>query len=276
MKKIIIVLIAFVIAFSVIGGVACNKQKNEEDGNQYTYSQFGEFSYKGKTLTDYAVKTITAQEAKRIITKVMPKKSSRAYAETEPRKLNISLTSLNSNTTTYKTPDEVVNSVLKNYAGCNVTTKYYIDGTDKMQEKSDNLTGLDFKTVLSQNLFTPFNQLVAKNVIVFDDLIDYMERQNDAFALSDEGLVAPFKNIFSYHEDANGNLIIQIRDYAEIASSVGGGIGASYRQDTEIIYDGEGKMTMWQTSLGLYSSTPQGTMKEGYILEMAVEWVEKV
>lgn len=276
MKKVLIVAVTFILAFSAIGMVACNSQKDEENSVQYTYSQFGEFSYKGKTLTDYAVKTITAQEAKNIISKAKPTNSLQAYAENSPQKLNISLMSLSSNTENYTTPDDVVNDVLKNYAGCNVTTKYYIDGSDQMQTKSDKLIGLDFKSVLSQNLFTPFNQLVAKNIIVFDDLIDYMEQQNQAFALSDEGLVAPFKNIFSYHEDANGNLIIQIRDYAEIASSVGGGIGASYRQDTEIIYDGEGKMTMWQTSLGLCSSTPQGTIKEGYILEMAVEWIEKV
>lgn len=34
-------------------------------------------------------------------------------------------------------------------------------------------------------------------IIVFDDLIDYMEKQNASFELSNEGLVAPFKSIFS-------------------------------------------------------------------------------
>ena len=71
-------------------------------------------------------------------------------------------------------------------------------------------------------------------------------------------------------------MIIQSRDFAEIASSVGGGVGCSYRQDTEIVYDAEGKMVLWQTSLGISSSAPQGTMRQGYILEMSVEWIEKV
>lgn len=70
-------------------------------------------------------------------------------------------------------------------------------------------------------------------------------------------------------------MIIQIRDYAKIASNFGEEIAVSYREDSEIIYEGEGKMTMWQTSLGLCSSTPQGAIKDGYILEMAVEWIEK-
>ena len=74
--------------------------------------------------------------------------------------------SLNSNTANYETPEEVVNDVLRNYAGCNIVTKYYTDGLDQMQTKSDKLTGLDFRRVLSQNLFTPFNQLGAKNYCV--------------------------------------------------------------------------------------------------------------
>ena len=103
-----------------------------------------------------------------------------------------------------------------------------------------------------------------------------MEEENIRFQNSDVGLIAPFKTIFSYHTGEEGNLIIQSRDFAEIASSVGGGVGCSYRQDTEIVYDMEGKMVLWQTSLGISTSAPQGTMRQGYILEMHVEWIEKI
>ena len=42
-----------------------NKQKEE---NQVVLnSQFGEFGYNGSTLTDYAIKTITANEAKELL-----------------------------------------------------------------------------------------------------------------------------------------------------------------------------------------------------------------
>ena len=85
----------------------------------------------------------------------------------------------------------------------------------------------------------------------------------------------PLRRFFSYHTGEDGNLIIQSRDFAEIASSVGGGVGCSYRQDTEIVYDIEGKMVLWQTSLSTSTSTPQGTMRQGCILEMHVEWIEK-
>lgn len=267
MKKFLIVLIAFVIAFSAIGLTAC-KNKEELKNENGKYSQFGEFSYKGKTLIDYAVKTISASEAKQILAAGRAEKNNVAVG----LNANVALVASADNAPTA----DIVNDILKNYAGCDITTKYYVDNKDDLQIKIDKLTGVDFKHVLEENRFTPFSQLVAKNVIVYDGLIDYMEEANAEFAASERGLVAPFKSVFSYHEDANGNLIIQIRDYAEIASSVGGGIGASYRQDTEIIYDSEGKMITWQTSLGLYSSTPQGTIKEGYILEMSVDWIEKV
>lgn len=276
MKKLLLIILSVIICFASVGLVACDNRADDTTSN--ASSQFGEFSYKGKTLKEYAVNTITAEQAKEILSSV---DSINTFKVAEQKALSVttfgvSTMSLNTERENCYPSDKVVNSILQNFAGCNVTTQYYIEDSDNVQLKTDKLTGIDFKSVLQQNHFTPFNQLVAKNIIVYDGLIDYMEEQNKKFASSDMGLVAPFKTIFSYHTDVDGNLIIQIRDYAEIASSVGGGIGCSYRQDTEIVYDESGKMVVWQTSLGISSSTPQGTMREGYILEMSVEWIEKV
>ena len=275
MKKLLLIILSVIICFASVGLVACDKNTSNVGSES---SQFGEFSYKGKMLKEYAVNTITAEQAKEMLAK---SDGISAFKVAGQKTLSVttfgvSTMSLNTERENCYPSDEVVNSILQNFAGCNVTTQYYIEDSDNVQLKTDKLTGIDFKSVLQQNHFTPFNQLVAKNIIVYDGLIDYMEEQNKEFAMSDMGLVAPFKTIFSYHTDADGNLIIQIRDYAEIASSVGGGIGCSYRQDTEIVYDESGKMVVWQTSLGISSSTPQGTMREGYILEMSVEWIEKV
>lgn len=273
MKKIVYLVLCLALCFAAVNVSACGNN----NGKGF-FSQFGEFSYKGKMLNDYAVNTISADQAKKIIS--VRNSGYSKYSATESESVaelyGVSCMSLNADRKTCTPPDSMINNILRDYAGCSVTTKYYIDSSEEVQSKTDSVTGLDFKSVLQDNRFTPFNQLVAKNVIVFTELIDYMEEENKAFATSDAGVVAPFKNIFSYHTDAEGNLIIQIRDYAEIASSVGGGIGCSYRQDTEILYDAGGKMIMWQTSLGLASSTPQGTIKEGYILEMNVEWIEKI
>ena len=130
--------------------------------------------------------------------------------------------------------------------------------------------------MLTTNQHVPFSQLIAKYILAFPTLIDSMETRNEEYRNSEESLVAPFTNIFSYHTNAKGELVIHTRDFAEIPSSVGGGIGCSYRQDTEILYDADNKMQKWQTSLGLYSATPHGTMKQGYILEVEFNWIQKV
>ena len=232
---------------------------------------FGQFGYKGRMLPEYAVRTITANEAKRLIASVGTATASVKIAA------KVALTSVGSeHTYEVSAPsEELVNRTLQQYSECIITTKYYVEGKDQVQTKEDRLLGTDLKYMLTINQFVPFSQLVAKNILVFDELIESMEEQNRLFERSQAALIAPFRSIFSYHTDDAGNLVIQTRDFAEIPSSVGGGIGCSYRQDTEIVYDDEGKMTLWQTSLGLYSSSPQGTMQDGYILEMEVKWIEK-
>lgn len=232
---------------------------------------FGQFGYKGRMLPEYAVRAITATEAKRLIAGDTPMTASVKIAA----KTVLASVGASYDIDDCTPPEALVNRVLQEYSECILTTKYYVEGSDQIQTKEDRLLGTDLKYMLSINQFVPFSQLVAKNILVYDDLIESMEEQNRLFERSEAALIAPFRAIFSYHTDDSGNLVIQTRDFAEIPSSVGGGIGCSYRQDTEIVYDVEGKMTLWQTSLGLYSSSPQGTMQDGYILEMSVEWVEK-
>jgi hypothetical protein len=260
MKKIKVICLLLVLALAT-SLCACNKQKEE---NQVVLnSQFGEFGYNGSTLTDYAIKTISANEAKELLPLSNNDESSEEGSALDKFEKGV-------------LPSKVIREILTAYAGCYVTTEYYLDSFESVQTKTDKLVGTDFKNFLIENQFVPFNQLVAKIIVAYDELIDYMEEENKRFQTTEQGLVAPFKTIFSYHVNEEGNLIIQSRDFAEIASSVGGGVGCSYRQDTEIVYDAEGKMVLWQTSLGISTSAPQGTMRQGYILEMKVDWIEKV
>ena len=237
----------------------CFGKDNNNGGNNLV--QFGEFGYNGHYLTSFATATISSTDAKQILSLNMP--------TIQPASAKATSSSPLPNSTQ-------VNYILANYSGCEILTKYYEDGSDIQTQKVDALQGTDFRSMIETNQHTPFSQLVAKYILCFPELIDAMEANNAEFSNSSEALVAPFSNIFSYHKNNKGELVIQTRDFSEIPSSVGGGIGCSYRQDTEILYDADNKIQKWQTSLGLYSATPQGAMKQGYILEIEFHWIKKV
>ena len=269
--KIIISLILSVLLCFCVGCI-----EMPEDPEAFVPVKFGYFSYNGKSLTAYAHKEITAQQAKNIVQNKQ-KAVVQSVKEKGETRNDLVLLSINpADVSKTPAPSKVlVDETLDKYASLNVTTKYYVSGDVNQQSKTDFLQGTDLKSILEANQFIPFSQLVAKGVLIFDELIDYMEEQNEIFKNSEISKIAPFKTIFSYHTDYSGNIVIQTRDFAEIPSSVGGGIGCSYRQDTELVYDKECKLTKWQTSLGVYSATPTGTLMQGYILEVELDWVEK-
>lgn len=260
MKKLIIMIVSIVLCLTcVVSLSSCG-----EDGDR----QFGVFSYNGIYLSEYAVNAITSKQAKQIIADNSPNYGANSFSVSE-FKMSQTLDS------TVSPSENLLNNIRRRYSGCVITTEYYSPDSEDKLSKVDHVEGVDFSGILSENKFVPFNQLVAKNILIYPELIDYMEQQNRDFNNSYLAITAPFNNIFSYHTASTGNLVIQSRDFVEIASSVGGGIGSTYRQDTETIYDAEGKISLWQTSLGLSLATPMGTTKEGYILEIHFEWVKK-
>ena len=267
MKRIITLLLAIVLIFTCLMTSGCKKK----------HKQFGMFSYNGNWLTSFAIKEISFESAKDIVHKGT---QATMYQQNKtPSLLSTGITNLNVNSTDpFDLPlpsEDYVNAILTKYASITIITKYYVTGEKKQQEKTDFLQGTDLKNLLRRNEFTPFAQLVTKGIIVFDELIVFMDGENTEFKNSKENTTAPFNNIFTYHTDEKGNIVIQTHDFAEIPSSVGGGVGCSYLQDTEQLYDSENKLVKWQTSLGVYTATPNGTLEQGYILEVEFIWNEK-
>ena len=251
----------------------------------FSDNTFGEFGYNGVYLQAFAVKEISAEEAKTVLSNYGTGLSLAANSAINNPEL--AAKSIDSKAVSGLTDDDIysivdenevaakVQSILNSYSGCEITTYYYVENESDKQSKTDILQGTDFKNMLESNEFTSFSQLIAKYLIAYPTLIDYMEEKNKQFKESGQSNIAPFNNIFTYHNDADGNLVIQTSDYAEIAASVGGGIGCNFRQDAEILYDSEFKISKWHTSLGIWSATPQGTMKQGYILEVEFNWIPK-
>ena len=280
-RKVMIICMAILMLITTCIVSGCNNNNNLSTNIIASHVKFGEFGYNGRYLTSYATKAITSQKAKEIATIDKTKTQSTVNSnDTIDNKsedtIYLSVNELASSVSTSTIPSEYTNRILNKYSGCQIKTIYCVEGTIEEQSKTDMLYGVDFKSVIESNEFVPFSQLVAKYIIAYPELIDDMEQANTDFKNSEASIVAPFLNIFSYHTNETGNLIVQTRDFTQIASSIGGGIGSCYRQDTEILYDAEGKMSKWQTSLGLYSATPNGTMKQGYILEVEILWIQKV
>jgi hypothetical protein len=277
MKKKVMALVAVSVAILQCGCLfsGCFKKTNEapEETEVETFGTFGEFGYHGLYLTNYATKDISATAAKKIISTNTSHNLASAYATT---------TSYTSAGVTPSPSSSLVTYILSDYEMVTVTTKYYdesyVDDSSgeiqygKVITRTDELKGTNLKNILQENTYVPYSQLVAKNILIFDELIDFMEEENKNFQQSEDSATYPFKTIFSYHTNSTGNVILQTRDYVEIASSVGGGIGCSYRQDTEMVYDAQNKLVKWQTSLGVYSTAPYGVTKQGYMLEIDFNW----
>ena len=214
---------------------------------------FGQFGYNGIFLEEYATKQITINEAKQLV-------------------------KLPSNPTNVKRGlpnDDSVNKVLSNYASLTTTVKYYVSDQEEQQVRSDLYQGTDFKYLLETNHYEPFGQMNVRYVFVDQELLDETEEENIKFKESSQYLISPYNEPYTYHTNDENKLILQTHHFAELPASTGGGIGSTFRQDCELIFDEEGKITYWQSSLGLYTSTPTGTVKQGYIFEVNFEWTSK-
>ncbi|MGN0804171.1 MAG: hypothetical protein ACI4MS_02190 [Candidatus Coproplasma sp.] len=244
---------------------ACLLTGCSKDSSPSNQNIFGEFGYKGRYLYSFATQSILAKRAKEIISNNFSINTS-AKSTSSPLSAEIEYT-----------PDEqTVQYILDTYSACTIVTKYYVENTDQQQTKTDYCVGADFNNLVKANEYAPFSQLVAKYLISSPEMIDVMEALNNEFKSSGESEVAPFSEKFSYYTNGRGGLVIQARDFSQIPASEGGGISASYRQDTEIMFDNQNKIQKWQTSLGLYCASPQGTIKQGYILEMEFAWELRV
>lgn len=258
---------------------------------------FGEFAYGVHTLTEIAKNTITASEARQIVGDNQAKlvveaesgvitsadettdDDSEVTAPAEDEKdesaegddVNVNLPVVDDGMVEIKPCEEMINVLKNKFGGVNVKTKYYVEGSDVQQVKTDEIKGDDFLAFVNENKFSPFNQLTARYLYAYEELIDFMSEENKKFDSSS----APFNAPFTYHVDSNGNFIIQTHYFTGIASSVSGGISCYYQQDTEILYDAQNKISRWQSSLGVILSTPNGSVHQGYILEMEFDWVEK-
>lgn len=248
--------ITLTIALLLIIGSLCSCSLFEKVADK-----FGDFDYNGKYLTEYAQKIITSEDAKDLVEIHDLSDASVDYvAQSGFGGVE---------------PCDTVLAILTKYSSVIATTTYYISNNTQEQTRVDMYQGTEFLDILTKNSYEPFGQMIVKYIFVDDNIIDHMNRENENFKSDTNNLIAPFSSPYTFHLDENGRLIAQSHSFTELPASVNGGIGSTFRQDSEYIFDEEGKITNWQSSLGLYTSTPTGTIRQGYIFSVSFEWVEK-
>lgn len=240
-----------------IAGLLLNTIAMSACGSEPAIKWFGDFSYNGIFLTEYATKNIVVDEAKDLV-EITPANPSNRMVKSSN-----------------KADNGCVEAVLTKYASVVATVKYYVSEEEQQQVRKDIFQGTDFKSLLDTNHYEPFGQMSVKYLFVDDTLLDDMEKQNEDFKNSNLHIISPFNDLYTYHTNEENKLILQIHHFAELPASSAGGIGSAFRQDCELIFDEEGKIMFWQSSLGLYTSTPTGTVREGFIFEVEFEWINK-
>ena len=211
--------------------------------------RFGEFGYQGKYLTSFGKEKITSQEA-RLLLPSLPRQIKPRFA--------------------VKPHGETVDGVLSRFASVHAEVFYYLEGQEEQQVWTGLVQGTDFRYILQQNVYCVFGQMTIDYLLMDAPILDEMDQANAEF--SSLSSPVPFKEPYTYHRSATGNLVVQTHRFSELSSSEGGGIGSTFRQDCETLYDAEGKMSKWQSSLGLFISTPTGTTRQGYIFEASFSW----
>ena len=225
--------------------------------------KFGLFDNDGEVLVENAQDPITAEEAKKLISE---------NAEESGQHVNGSLKSeLGMSLPT----DTLVTDFTKKYSSCTVTTTYY--GEDGESTQSKFFQSAELKEMLQKNEFSPFSQFLIKYAVIFPDVIADMEAQNEAFRQSAEYDLAPVQELFSFYTNRDGNLVIQIKsfEYLELSDGIAGGADSVYRQDIEIVYDENNKISFWQSSMGITIAMPDGEVKQGCVMKAEFAWEEK-
>ena len=209
--------------------------------------RFGEFGHDGTFLVCFGVDRITLAEARSLL----PSSQAPSFRAYSPDNGHIA-------------------SVLDRFASLSCQISYYVEGEEGQQVRQELFQGGDFRYLLQNNVYMPFGQMSVDFLLMDREILDSLEKENEDFAAKGEAV--PFKEPYTYHRSSSGNLVLQTHRYAELPASLGGGIGATFREDCEMLYDAEGKLDAWHASLGLFTSTPSGISKQGYIFEAAFVW----
>lgn len=247
-----VVMLIVMVLVSVLSGCSGN-------GN------FGSFCQNGRYLKEIAKKSISYSQA---IEKVRGSRAkAMSYADAEE------MASIDEENGIHPLPEGMVDSLVRKYSEVQIKVKYYNEKNKLTTTTDPSIQASRLEYHLKNNFLETSIGLRISNIIMLNDTLNDMEKANAAF--SDRN--AYFTHPYTYHTDRKKNLVIQMHAYMEMSSlGLNGGIDCNVRQDTEVQYDSENKITKWQTSLGVWLASVNGIVREGYIYEVEFEWIKVV
>jgi hypothetical protein len=131
---------------------------------------FGEFSYNGKWLTQYAKKALSAGEIKSLIQSISGYTSDSDEAPIVT--LSVVGDAFISTQLEYpELPVEMRNAALKKYGCLEVSTRYYTEEDDSAVVVPGEFRGTDLAAIIGENKLSPFALVTAKNLILFDEVV---------------------------------------------------------------------------------------------------------
>lgn len=261
MKKIWKILIVMMCLFaSTLAVTSCQKDVK--------HLNFGVFKQNGYTLTSYATKQLSAGEFSALLSSGRQRASVVAYL---PKPA--------------PTDEDAINALTNVSNHIVVTTRFFEENSDEMQEEVSDQAGTVVGNYLKENAIHTATGLIIKNLYLTQNVLEFMETENANFKNSDGYANVPFANLYTYHTDENNSLIVQMHDFVDIpASAMSGGVNCYYRQDTEIMYEivaapnlsgCYARIRKWQTSLGAVISTAANSIGDGFVFEVEIEWIER-
>ena len=249
-------MMAILVGVGLLAGCSWNASDAETNDD----NTFGLFQVNGDYLTSYKTSDITLPEAKSDIGAVTTSNVKKANYLAEES-------------------TSTVDDILTNYSSLEGVSHCYVLNEETTEyeivDYSTTVMSGNFKSVLDDNEFALNEGISAHFLYVDDDILDDCEQMNEDFIASGESTLAPFKNVYSYHEKVENNeksFVLRTNSYKQISSDEAGGATCTFIQQNEILYSSNGLAQKFQSSLGISIADKNNTVEFGTNYSVDFTW----
>lgn len=264
-NRILMIVVCLICLVCVFGLTACNKDLGE---------RFGMFSVGGKYLISLGKNKIEAAAAKALL-----RVKNGIFADA------MEVADVEGGSEVIEgEPNRDYSNLVSKYSSIEVSIDLWDANKKGELEKVNKLhiySGQQLKDTLKNNRVFLESSIDVAYLICNDQYIEFFEKINEEFKLQDSYELSPFKQVFTYLETdpkkENKCFVLQVHTYKDLDNFYGG-VAARFIQECEYKFDEEGKITNFQSSLGITINNPDSSLQfnGGRNVEIAFTWKEKV